>query len=128
MGDAKNQFSGALATNGVAYVCAGWNSTGSVPASGTGNTATFTISSNSTLTWNWVPFTATGSVLLQSSANYLQLSWPGVSGALYDVYYSATAGGPFNAIVSDLAPTPPQNNYQIPMSGNAAGFYRIRIK
>jgi hypothetical protein len=35
------------------YVCTGWTGTGDVPASGTGTTVTFTITKDSTLTWNW---------------------------------------------------------------------------
>ena len=39
--------------NSVSYTCAGWTGTGSVPSSGTGLSTTFTISQNSTITWNW---------------------------------------------------------------------------
>ena len=39
--------------DGVRYVCTGWTGTGSVPKSGTGANATFTIKQDSTLTWNW---------------------------------------------------------------------------
>ncbi|HNW89759.1 MAG TPA: hypothetical protein PKN48_08845, partial [Bacteroidales bacterium] len=35
------------------YCCTGWTGTGSVPASGTGSTCTFTITGNSTITWQW---------------------------------------------------------------------------
>ena len=38
---------------GIRYVCSGWTGTGSVPASGSTNSLTFTITQNSTLTWNW---------------------------------------------------------------------------
>jgi len=38
---------------GTRYVCTGWTGTGSVPASGTEATVTFTIDENSTITWNW---------------------------------------------------------------------------
>ncbi len=34
-------------------ICTGWTGTGSVPATGTENTVSFTIYVNSTLTWNW---------------------------------------------------------------------------
>ena len=40
-------------TNGTRYVCTGWAGSGSVPASGTTNTVTFTISTNATLIWHW---------------------------------------------------------------------------
>jgi len=35
------------------YVCAGWNGTGSVPASGTDTSANISITQPSSLTWNW---------------------------------------------------------------------------
>ena len=38
---------------GVTYVCIGWSGTGSVASSGTGKTVTFTITQDSTITWNW---------------------------------------------------------------------------
>jgi len=40
-------------TNGTQYVCTGWVGTGSVPASGSSNSVSFIIMTNSTLTWNW---------------------------------------------------------------------------
>ncbi|HOL68240.1 MAG TPA: hypothetical protein PKX93_12360, partial [bacterium] len=41
------------AGSGVRYVCTGWTGTGDVPASGTATSVTFTITNNSTITWNW---------------------------------------------------------------------------
>ena len=38
---------------GTRYVCTGWAGTGSVPASGTAATVTFTINAPSSITWNW---------------------------------------------------------------------------
>jgi hypothetical protein len=38
---------------GTQYVCTGWNGTGDAPASGSGTTVNFTITQNSTITWNW---------------------------------------------------------------------------
>jgi hypothetical protein len=38
---------------GIRYSCTGWTGTGSVPASGIGPSATFTIDAPSTITWNW---------------------------------------------------------------------------
>jgi hypothetical protein len=35
------------------YVCTGWTGTGSVPASGSGNTTTFQINASSTILWSW---------------------------------------------------------------------------
>lgn len=39
--------------SGTRYVCTGWTGTGSVPASGSDTHLTFTISMNSSITWNW---------------------------------------------------------------------------
>ncbi len=41
-------------SNGVRWVCTGWTGTGSVPASGVGTQCVFTITNDSTLTWQWV--------------------------------------------------------------------------
>ena len=38
---------------GNVWNCTGWTGTGSVPASGSGSSVTFTITQNSTITWNW---------------------------------------------------------------------------
>jgi uncharacterized repeat protein (TIGR02543 family) len=38
---------------GTRYVCTGWTGMGDVLGSGTGTTVTFTISQDSTITWNW---------------------------------------------------------------------------
>lgn len=48
------------ATSGTraGYVVTGWTGTGSVPATGTGGTTTFTISQNSSITWLWEQLTA----------------------------------------------------------------------
>jgi len=38
---------------GTVWTCTGWTGTGSVPASGSGLSVTFSITQNSTITWNW---------------------------------------------------------------------------
>ncbi len=38
---------------GVRAMCTGWTGTGSVPASGEGNSVTFVITEDSSITWNW---------------------------------------------------------------------------
>ncbi len=38
---------------GTRYVCTGWTGTGSVPATGTTTNTQFTMTQNSTITWNW---------------------------------------------------------------------------
>jgi hypothetical protein len=39
---------------GVSYTCIGWNGAGFVPSSGSDISVTFTITENSSITWNWV--------------------------------------------------------------------------
>lgn len=41
------------AVDGVRAICTGWTGTGSVPASGDGSSATFVITEDSSITWNW---------------------------------------------------------------------------
>ncbi|NVM22613.1 MAG: carboxypeptidase regulatory-like domain-containing protein, partial [Desulfobacterales bacterium] len=41
-------------SNGIRYRSTGWTGTGSVPASGTSTSVTFTLGMPSTLTWNWI--------------------------------------------------------------------------
>jgi len=38
---------------GTRHVCSGWTGTGSVPASGSTNSTNFTITQDSSITWNW---------------------------------------------------------------------------
>lgn len=38
----------------VSYTCTGWTGTGSVPSSGSNTSMTFTITQDSTITWNWI--------------------------------------------------------------------------
>ena len=70
------------------YVCTGWTGTGSVPASGTSSSVTFTITTASSITWNWktqyqVTFDKTGvgsdflgTVVTVDSVNYGVSSLP----------------------------------------------------
>ncbi len=43
----------APGVSGTQYVCTGWTGSGSVPASGSVSSVTFTITQASTITWNW---------------------------------------------------------------------------
>jgi hypothetical protein len=43
----------ADSTNGTRHICAGWTGTGDVPATGGTASATFALSQNSILTWQW---------------------------------------------------------------------------
>jgi hypothetical protein len=40
---------------GTRYTCTGWTGAGSVPATGTSTSITFSITSPSSITWNWIP-------------------------------------------------------------------------
>lgn len=57
------------------FSLAGWIGTGSAPASGTGNTATFTITQNSSITWNWVTQTVTGIPIFHNTGGAEQLTF-----------------------------------------------------
>jgi len=37
----------------IVWTCTGWSGSGSVPATGSGTTVTFTITADSSITWNW---------------------------------------------------------------------------
>ncbi len=43
----------ASGPDGTRYLCTGWTGTGSVPATGTAASATFTMDQTSSITWNW---------------------------------------------------------------------------
>jgi hypothetical protein len=45
--------SSPVTEGGVTYACIGWSGTGSVPSTGSGTSVTFTVSQDSTVTWNW---------------------------------------------------------------------------
>jgi len=45
--------SSSVVENGTLWTCTGWTGTGSVPAVGSGTSATFTITQDSSITWNW---------------------------------------------------------------------------
>jgi len=62
---------------GVVYTCSGWSGTGSVPSSGSSTSVTFTITQDSTTTWNWIVTPAgcgrpvlTASVQISSNGGY----------------------------------------------------------
>ncbi len=48
----------AVQVGQTGYVNVGWSGTGSVPASGSERAMSFTITTNSTITWEWVTFSA----------------------------------------------------------------------
>ncbi len=47
------QVPALVETNGIRFQCAGWTGSGSVPAGGSTTSTTFTLQTNSSLTWNW---------------------------------------------------------------------------
>ena len=79
---------------GTQYVCIGWTGTGDVPATGTTTSVTFTITQNSSITWNWeaqsTNYTLTVNVVGNGSVtvNPLELSY--LSGT--NVTLTATPG------------------------------------
>jgi plastocyanin len=116
-----------VATNGTEVICTGWTGTGSAAGTDTTTSATFTLSANSTLTFNWVPFAVSANVVPQAGGKQMVLQWPSLAGRTYDVLYSTSPVGGFAPIDADLPATPPNNSWQTALSG-PAGFYKIRMK
>lgn len=65
----------ATAGTNPGYILSGWAGTGSVPATGTGNTVTFNINAPSTVTWNWVSATATDAPVFHDYGGTEQLAF-----------------------------------------------------
>jgi hypothetical protein len=116
------------ATNGTAFLCAGWTGTGSATGSGTGTSANFTLMANSTLTWNWTPLAVSASVMFQGGGNQIVLQWPSVAGNTFDIWCATNLQSGFTPLVTDIAATPPTNVYQAPIGSTPAAFYKVRIK
>jgi hypothetical protein len=51
------------------WICTGWTGTGSVPSSGSGSSVTFTISQDSSITWNWQAVPIQYGLLVQISGS-----------------------------------------------------------
>jgi hypothetical protein len=57
------------------------------------------------------------------------VTWPSISNRLYTVTWSSNAVGPWSAIATDLAPTPPQNAYTDTVHAAASpAFYRVSVR
>jgi hypothetical protein len=88
--------------SGVQYFCTGWSGTGSVPASGSAMSVTFTIGAPSTITWNWntqyqvtfyqtgVSSDFTGTVVTVDGVNY------GVSGLPVSFWWDQSSSHSFS--------------------------------
>ncbi|WP_448670167.1 T9SS type A sorting domain-containing protein [Chryseobacterium koreense] len=65
------------ATSGTrpGYIVTGWSGTGSVPATGTGGSVTFTMTQNSSINWNWEQTGTPKSVLFHNYGGSEQLSF-----------------------------------------------------
>lgn len=86
------------------FSVSGWTGTGSVPATGTTGSATFTITQNSTITWNWVSQTTTGASIFYNTGGTDQLAFN-------------------NSRLNDDTPT-----FRISHGINAATNYQINIQ
>lgn len=60
----------SITENGVTYVCTGWSGTGSVKASGSGSWTTFSITQDSSITWNWQTVSSSGDLLNLPAPSY----------------------------------------------------------
>jgi hypothetical protein len=127
------------------YVCTGWIGTGSVPASGTDTTVTFTINQNSSITWTWktqyrVTFTQSG---LDSSASGTVVVINGVAKTFGDLPYALWVDSGSSVIYSYnnivLSSTPGERFSLIGVTGPAspiivtgwlglAGGYKIQYQ
>lgn len=80
-------------TTGTRYVCTGWTGAGSVPKSGTGSSVTFTLSQDSSITWNWKTqylLTVTSPYGSTSGQDYYDVS----ASAAFSLSPTTVAGGP----------------------------------
>ncbi|MGD0977530.1 MAG: hypothetical protein ABR962_00140 [Candidatus Bathyarchaeia archaeon] len=80
--------SSPVTEDGVYYTCTGWTGTGDVSPSGTDTSVTFTISQNSSITWNWAVTPPVQLTLTVTSAH--DNPSPGVGDHLYDYGSSVT--------------------------------------
>lgn len=94
---------------GLRRVATGWTGTGSVPASGSGDSVTFTLNTISSLTWQWrtdlrlqVTSGAGGQVLGRPTDDWLP------EGSEFILTAQADAGYVFSGWSGDLAATSPQ--------------------
>jgi VCBS repeat-containing protein len=71
-------------SNGVRYICTGWNGTGDVPAKGTGTTVVAVMTTNSSLTWLWRTQYALSLVATNGSIEGAPSMWCG-EGFHYDL-------------------------------------------
>jgi len=115
-------------TNGAEVVCTGWKGSGSVAGSGISNAVSFTLTNNSTLTWNWTPFAVSMIVQSQPGGKQILLQWPSVPGASYDVLWATNVLGPFATLTTGLPGAPPYNTYQTAIGGAGAGFYKVNMR
>ena len=94
------------ATSGsrTGFSVSGWTGTGSIPATGTTGSATFTINQNSSITWNWVSQTTTGASTFYNTGGTDQLAFN-------------------NSRLNDDTPT-----FRISHGINAATNYQINIQ
>ncbi len=104
---ANNASVTATAGTRPGFSVSGWTGTGSVPATGSTGSTTFTISQNSSITWNWVSQTETGAPVFFNKGGSEQLTFN-------------------NSRLNDDTPTfrlshaiNPATNYQINIQDNA---------
>ena len=61
--------------NGVTYDCVGWSGTGAVASSGSSNSVTFTMTTTSSITWNWAVHTETSHIDILLNAGWNMVSF-----------------------------------------------------
>jgi len=115
-------------TNGSAVIYTGWTGTGSAPGSGTDTAASFTLTANTTLTWNWAPFVVRANVTPGPGGGQIMLQWPSLAGKSYDIFFATNLLAGFAPVAMDLPATPPNNIYQGAIGPAGAGFYKVKMK
>ena len=94
-------------SGGTRYRCNGWTGTGSVPASGTSTSVTFTLGAPSSITWNW------------ETQFYLAMSvYPPGTGSVSPVSNWYAAGSQV-----EIAATPNSGYFFINWTGTGSGSY-----
>ena len=88
---------------GVRAVCTGWTGTGSIPASGEGDSVTFVITEDSSITWNW------------TTGYWVEFSIVGKGTTTYEAQWVAEGT---NLVIPFTVNTP---FYSLSLSGDADG-------
>jgi hypothetical protein len=88
----------------------------------------FSLTANSTLTLNWIPFLVGETLDSTPGANQIVLRWPSMAGKSYDILFASSLNATFNPVVTDIPATPPNNTYSVAITPGSKGFYKVQMK